>query len=368
MPEAYDVCVLGGGPAGLAAAIAMSQAGWRVAVLERARPPIDKACGEGLLPDGLDALRRLGISLPPGLGFRFAGIRFVDQHARVDARFPSGPAVGLRRTNLHTVLAERAEASGARLCWDLKSVSLKGQTVTTAAGTFKAELIVAADGLNSITRREAGLDPTVYSRARFGFRQHFAVRPPSDYVEVHWHDRCQVYVTPLGSQHTAIAVLTNDPALRVGAAIELFPDIARRLRHVRPLSREMGGLSVQRRFRRIVRPGLVLCGDASGSVDAITGEGIGLAFRQALLLASAGPEQYAREHAKLCRRTRAMSRLLLLLSDHPALRRRVLRGLASHPEAFASLLAVHSGEADLSNIFSWSLLQTCCAIFSGAGH
>ena len=64
MLDSTDVFVIGGGPAGLAAAIAARQRGFRVIVADGMRPPIDKACGEGLMPDGLAALERLGIRVP----------------------------------------------------------------------------------------------------------------------------------------------------------------------------------------------------------------------------------------------------------------------------------------------------------------
>ena len=68
-----DVFVIGGGPAGLAAAIAARQKGLRVIVADGAEPPIDKACGEGLMPDGLAALGHLGIQLPFEEAHPFAG-------------------------------------------------------------------------------------------------------------------------------------------------------------------------------------------------------------------------------------------------------------------------------------------------------
>ena len=60
MQRETDVLVIGGGPAGLAAAIAASKKGFRVAVADGAKPPIDKACGEGLMPNTVAALRDSG--------------------------------------------------------------------------------------------------------------------------------------------------------------------------------------------------------------------------------------------------------------------------------------------------------------------
>lgn len=94
----------------------------------------------------------------------------------------------------------------------------------------------------------------------------------------------------------------------------------------------------------------MLAGDASGSVDAITGEGLGLSFRQALALADAleaGELQgYQTAQNRLGRRPRVMARLLLLLLlDHFApLRKRVLHGLPSDPGLFRRTLTAHVGD------------------------
>lgn len=76
MVNQTDIFVVGGGPAGLAAAIAARLKGFDVVVADAAEPPIDKACGEGLMPDSLDALLRLGVAIDPEQSFAFAGSVF----------------------------------------------------------------------------------------------------------------------------------------------------------------------------------------------------------------------------------------------------------------------------------------------------
>ncbi|MGH9710929.1 MAG: FAD-dependent oxidoreductase, partial [Candidatus Acidiferrales bacterium] len=88
-PLKTDVFVVGGGPAGLAVAIAARQKGFRVSIADSATPPVDKACGEGLMPDGLAVLRELGVTIGPGQGFPFRGIRFVEGNLRAQADFPN---------------------------------------------------------------------------------------------------------------------------------------------------------------------------------------------------------------------------------------------------------------------------------------
>jgi flavin-dependent dehydrogenase len=106
---------------------------------------------------------------------------------------------------------------------------------------------------------------------------------------------------------------------------------------------------------------VALIGDASGSVDAITGEGICVSVKQARALAAAidadNLEYYQREHRKLMKRPHTMSSLMLMLECNAELQRRVLAGLAHNPRMFQSLLAVHVGAAQLSHLWCWDLLR-----------
>src|SRR5271163_5266209 len=112
LPNPVDVFVAGGGPAGLATAIAARRHGLSVVMADGATPPIDKPCGEGLLPDGVDALRRLGIRVPESEIYPFYGLRFVDNAESVESEFPRGAAYGIRRTVLHKLLLDHALACG----------------------------------------------------------------------------------------------------------------------------------------------------------------------------------------------------------------------------------------------------------------
>ena len=100
-----DVLVVGGGPAGLATAISCAQAGLSVTVAEPRTGPIDKACGEGLMPAAVTRLAAIGVR-PAGHLLR--GIRYLDPGHRADALFRHGPGLGVRRTTLHAGLADRA--------------------------------------------------------------------------------------------------------------------------------------------------------------------------------------------------------------------------------------------------------------------
>src|SRR5271163_580461 len=117
MGRRADVFVVGGGPAGLAAAISASEKGFQVTVADGMQPPIDKACGEGLMPDSIAALHRLGVSIRKEDGIAFRGIRFVEGSVRAEADFPEGPGLGIRRTALHEKMVTRATQCGVEFLW-----------------------------------------------------------------------------------------------------------------------------------------------------------------------------------------------------------------------------------------------------------
>src|SRR5437899_11220178 len=109
MRQGIGVLIIGGGPAGLAAAIAARKKGFQVTLVDAAKPPIDKACGEGLMPNTLAALSELGVALGSGDGKGFRGVRCLDGPSVVEASFPAINGIWVRRTVLHERLEERAE-------------------------------------------------------------------------------------------------------------------------------------------------------------------------------------------------------------------------------------------------------------------
>jgi flavin-dependent dehydrogenase len=331
------VLVIGGGPAGLAAAIAARLKGLDVTVADGAEPPIDKACGEAILPAGVAALRQLGVGLSEEDGFRFRGIRFVDRTLSVEATFEAGCGVTLRRTRLHEMLVARAEELGIRLLWHTPIAD------ALPDGAFR--WIVGADGQGSRIRHAAGLDPAVHESCRFGFRRHYRVVPWTDLVEVHWGPRCQIYVTPLQDE-AGVALLSHDPHLRLEQALPGFPVLQRKLAHAEESSTERGAVTVSRRLRRVATGKTALIGDASGSVDAITGEGLSLSFLQAMALseafASGSLAAYQTAHTRLSRRPALAAEVLLALDRFSWLRRGVLKVLALDPAIFTRLLRHHA--------------------------
>ena len=209
MSAARDLAVVGGGPVGLATAIFARSAGLSVAVCDQREPPIDKACGEGLMPDGVELLAAMGVELGPESARPFAGIRYVDGDRTAEARFAAGHGLGARRPALHAALVARAEQLGAELHWGTRVEGLSPDGLETSAGPFAARRVVGADGLASRVRRWVSLEAGTRGVARFGRRRHYAVEPWSDLVEVYWADGCEAYVTPVGAREVGVAMLWN---------------------------------------------------------------------------------------------------------------------------------------------------------------
>lgn len=349
VPATTDVFVIGGGPAGLAAALAARHQGFDVTVADSLVPPIDKACGEGLMPGSVASLKLLGVAIPPGDARPFAGVRFVSGDVSVEARFPSGTAYGMRRTRLHETMMRAAVAAGIRLLWASVVNSISGAGVHLDGGLVRARWIIGADGSSSRVRTWAGLDAHLKKRVRYAFRRHYRLCPWTDFVEVHWGPGCQVYVTPVSGEEVGLALISRDPHLRIDAALTRFPLLTARLLDAKQSSTDRGAATVTRQLRRVYRDNVVLVGDASGGVDAISGEGMGLAFRQAALLAdrlrSGDLARYGAGHRTLARRPTTMSALMLAL-EHETVRCRVIRAFQAKPELFAAMLAMHIGAED----------------------
>jgi flavin-dependent dehydrogenase len=366
-PNSVDVLVVGGGPAGLAAAIAARRHGFSVLVADGAVPPIDKACGEGLMPDGVEALHALGIAISEHDAQPFRGIRFVSRDNQAEAVFPRGTAYGIRRTTLHRIMVDHAaRCGGICLSWQTAVTGLHPEGARIAGELVRARWVVGADGAGSRVRFWAGLDAHQRKNVRFAFRRHYRVPPWTDFMELHWGERCQLYVTAVNPEEVCVALISSSPKLRLEDALGGFPELAARLREAEHASSERGAITVSRRLRRVYRDRTVMVGDASGGVDAITGEGLCLAFRQAALLGEClaidDLARYQIEHRKLIRRPALMARLMLFMGHHPRLRQRTMRIFQSSPRSFTGMLSMHVGAGSTRDYFSngialgWQLL------------
>lgn len=300
------------------------------------------------MPDGLAAARRLGIQIEAFAGYPFGGIRFREAGITASALFPHGRGLGLRRTTLHAALVKRAEEAGVRLAWGRCITGIGRECVRMDGATVKARWVIGADGGQSRVRRWAGLEAAARHSVRYGFRRHYRVAPWSEYMEIHWGRHGQLYVTPIAADELCVVAISRDPHWRLENALPEFPELARRLGSAEATTLERGSPSVTRRLKTVYRDQVALIGDASGSVDAITGEGLCLLFQQAVALADALAAgdlvRYQQEHRRIGRRPEMMSDLMLLLERRHRLRRRTLTAFSRKPELFEGMLALHVGK------------------------
>lgn len=331
-----DLLVAGGGPAGLVTAAHAARAGLEVVVVEHRRGPIDKACGEGLMPHSLAHLDRLGVALE---GRAFYGIRYLDGRRTAEARFAGGPGRGVRRTMLHDALSKAVADAGVQVVHGEVGEVTQDANSVSAAG-FRARYLAAADGLHSPIRRALGLSAPEPQHRRWGIRRHVEIAPWSDCVEVHWGRDTEAYITPVNDDCVGVAILKST---RGGFEEHLrqFPALMDRL-HGLPHGQDRAAGPLRQKVHHRTAGRVLLVGDAAGYVDALTGEGMGLAFGAAELLVNCivtdSTADYDRRWRKLTRRYRCLTAGLLHATGIRPVRAAITPVAAALPAVFSAVV------------------------------
>lgn len=312
-----DLIVVGGGPAGLATALHAQRAGLSVRVIEQRPAVVDKACGEGIMPAGVAHLAALDVH---PAGRELHGIRYCAGERAAETRFRGAPGRGVRRTELHRAL--RAAVAEAGVPVDRGRVR---EVVQQAGGVVveghAAGHVVVADGLHSPLRHALGLDRPVRGPARYGLRRHVRRAPWTDLVEVHWASRAEAYVTPVAEDEVGIAVLTSRRA-PYAEHLAQFPRLLERLAGAEWTTTVRGAGPLRHASRRRVSGRALLVGDASGYIDALTGEGVSLALAQAeaavAAICAGRLGDYERQWRRIVRRHRWLTEALVAAGASPA--------------------------------------------------
>jgi 2-polyprenyl-6-methoxyphenol hydroxylase-like FAD-dependent oxidoreductase len=354
-----DVLIVGGGPAGLAAAVALSAKGAVVTVADPLIPPIDRGCGEGMMPEALAALGRLGIQLDTTQGFAFCGIRFADENYRqvATADFPSGIGYGFRHTALHMQMVRAAEAAGVNLRWGQPVGIETNHDALIGDDTVRFDWLIGADGQSSQVRRWAALEQAKIFSTRYGLRRHYRIPPWSEYGEVHWGSLGEACITPVSENEICVVTLSSNTHDTADEVLAGLPWLQEKLDGAAISSQERGSETRNMRLTSVARGNVALLGEASGTSDEVAGAGLAQAFREAELLVRSlevgNLEMYERGHAAILQQPQQVARILVAMDRWHGLRNRALWVLSEQPALFERLLGVYIGEESLAHFLLW---------------
>lgn len=321
MTSSADVLVAGAGPAGIAAAVVLAEAGLAVRVVDRARFPRHKTCAEYLSPGTLGELHRLGLLaavdlaggaplhgtevIGPG-GSRLLGIFAQAGH---DPIRPTGLALSRWRLDAALVAAARARGveieEGTAVEQLIYRHGAVGGAVLRRDGSrihCRARLVIGADGLHSVVARSLGGQVHRGPR-RMALVAHMeGISGVEETAQMHVGQREYVGINPLGEglANVAMVVPVASVAPGQGNAAARFSAALRRIASARERlgpARVQGDVRVTGPFavsaRRLVADGAMLTGDAAEFYDPFTGEGIGTALHGGRLAALAAIEALA---------------------------------------------------------------------------
>jgi geranylgeranyl reductase family protein len=376
-----DVIVVGGGPAGSAVATFLRQQGHDVLLLDAARFPRDKVCGEAVSPQAWPLLDAMGATpeIEARRPHRLRGMRLTSPDGTsFQGSYPpqSRPGFALRRLDLDAVLLGRARSLGAEVHERTRVTGLlrRGGVVegVEAEGPdgkprqWRARLVVGADGRQSVVASRLGLRQPHARLCRFAVRGYWeGMEGLDDHGEMHVGGGGYCGVAPLSPTFANVAfVLPRHEMVEAAGDVEGFfrrglrsrwPRLAERLDRARLLEkpRVIGPLAVE--ARALVAPGALLAGDAAGFYDPFTGEGITLALRTSQLAArvvgealaaraASGPseplEAYERARRAATRDKFRFNRLLQVAVGWPDAANLMARRLARRPDLADRLVGI----------------------------
>lgn len=393
----YDVIIVGAGPGGSACAGFLARAGVRVLLLDRARFPRTKACGEYTSPASAAIIDRLGATaaLEAAGMQRHRGMTIVTAsgpHFTVDYREAGSEyaSYATARAALDNALARHAVALGAdfrdgvRVDGLLRNATGQVSGVHTAQlGDISAKWLIGADGAKSTVALLLGVNRPPPLR-RLGLAAHYISIPMTDVGEMHVADGDYCALNPLadGVVNVSPVVDVNPAAVAEAgglnaffeATLRRFPRVVAQMEHARRISPVRGVGPMSSAVRRTANPGWLLVGDAAGFYDPFTGAGVYSALRSAELAANILTPSLAHDEAaaRTARRYRQARRrefsakrradaLVQLFVRFPVALRYVAPRLATRPAIRAQLAALMGDLADPAEVltppFFWQLLR-----------
>ena len=369
----FDVIIVGAGPAGSALAAFLGAQGKRTLLVDKARFPRDKVCGEYMSPEALGTLDRMGVldKVEECAHRKLYGILIhaYDGTASRGTYRPVGPyapyrpyGLAIRREIFDEVLFRHATSYPsvtAREGFRVDELLYQGGRVSGIRGTegdFRSGLVVGADGARSVVGRALRLSEADATLQKFALAGYWKDMEHEDYGELHMGFPGYFALAPVDQNLVNINFVVDKSSM--GAArgdvqgfyrrsLERNPRLWRRLRSATIQGPVRATGPMARRCRGSAARGAILIGDAAEFVDPFTGEGLFVALRSAELAArfilegEAGSlERFARARkAEFGEKLRMCWQLQKFLYK-PALANYVVRRLAARPILADQLTAV----------------------------
>jgi geranylgeranyl reductase family protein len=311
--DTADVAVVGGGPAGAAAAIALAGRGRDVVLVDRATFPRDKICGDGLTAGALRLLEELGLDPAAVPSWQPVDDVVVSSPSGHEVTFPLPRGDGLyaavaRRTELDAALLDVARGAGVKVhdghaCTAARELDDRVVLEVEGIGALAARYAVAADGMWSPMRKHLGLATPGYRGEWHAFRQYFTGVGPRASTDLF------VWFEPDLLPGYAWSFPLRDGVANVGFGIQrdggkvarvqdmarIWPELLARPQIAAVLGPDAEPESPHRAWPipariddiRLAARRTLFVGDAAAATDPMTGEGIGQALLTGVLAADA---------------------------------------------------------------------------------
>ncbi|GLY95660.1 hypothetical protein Acsp02_29150 [Actinoplanes sp. NBRC 103695] len=270
----FDVVVVGGGPAGSSAALAARRAGGRVLLLDKARFPRDKPCGDGIAAEALDVLAGLGVTgvtdgYPP-----VERLRLVGPGGAAMDRPLARPAHTVPRRVFDARLLDAALAAGVEFRHHTVRSLRHGAEQVTIDGQITAGTVIGADGAGSIVRRLSGRRPNPSGHVAIAIRG-YAAATGAEQLIVTTKARWPAYAWsfPIGDGTANVGygeVLRGAPLSRA----YLLDRMDRMLSATEPRGLRAHHLPLSTHRPPPAAGRVLLAGDALSLINPLTGEGI----------------------------------------------------------------------------------------------